>query len=217
MTAYIVQISQGEATRGSIQYESIFGVGIVAVPGHAHDQHRRAPPRAALPDGVRVTSHASDRVAPRPLAKKRIRPADALFHAAILGAVVAALGVLVWLFGSVLVAGLPGLDWDFMTNPTSTSAERAGFNSAIRGSLVLMLITVMVAVPIGFAGALYLEKFASLSRVQLQAGADVRSKRVRELRARGVTGFRACVGPAGRDARAVVGSDRPAGQPPASR
>jgi phosphate transport system permease protein len=29
ITAYIVQVSQGEATRGSIQYESIFGVGIV--------------------------------------------------------------------------------------------------------------------------------------------------------------------------------------------
>ena len=29
ITAYIVQISQGEATRGSIQYESIFAVGIV--------------------------------------------------------------------------------------------------------------------------------------------------------------------------------------------
>lgn len=29
VTAYIVQISQGEATRGSLQYESIFAVGIV--------------------------------------------------------------------------------------------------------------------------------------------------------------------------------------------
>jgi phosphate transport system permease protein len=29
ITAYIVQVSQGEATRGSIQYESIFAVGIV--------------------------------------------------------------------------------------------------------------------------------------------------------------------------------------------
>ncbi len=137
-----------------------------------------------------MTSQAADRVAPRPLAKKRIRPADALFHAAILGAVACALGVLVWLFGSVLIAGLPGLDWDFITSPTSTSAERAGFNSAIRGSLVLMMITVTVAVPVGFAGALYLEKFAALSRVQLQAAADARRKRVRELRVREITGLR---------------------------
>ena len=135
-----------------------------------------------------MTSHVAERAAPRPLAKKRIRPLDALFHAAVLGAVVGALGVLVWLFGSVLVAGLAGLDWDFITSPTSTNAERAGFNSAMRGSLVLMLITVTVAVPVGFAGALYLEKFASLSRVQLQAAADAHGKRVRDLRARGVTG-----------------------------
>jgi phosphate transport system permease protein len=135
-----------------------------------------------------VTSHVGERAAPRPLAKKRIRPLDALFHAAVLGAVVGALGVPVWLFGSVLVAGLAGLDWDFITSPTSTNAERAGFNSAMRGSLVLMLITVTVAVPVGFAGALYLEKFASLSRVQLQAVPDAHGKRVRDLRARGATG-----------------------------
>ena len=47
-----------------------------------------------------------------------------------------------------------------------THVVRRG-NSAIRGSLVLMMITVTVAVPVGFAGALYLEKFASLSRVSL--------------------------------------------------
>ncbi len=29
ITAYIVQVSQGEATRGSVQYESIFAVGIL--------------------------------------------------------------------------------------------------------------------------------------------------------------------------------------------
>ena len=29
ITAYIVQISQGEATRGSIEYQSIFAVGIL--------------------------------------------------------------------------------------------------------------------------------------------------------------------------------------------
>jgi phosphate transport system permease protein len=29
ITAYIVQVSKGEATRGSLQYESIFAVGLL--------------------------------------------------------------------------------------------------------------------------------------------------------------------------------------------
>ena len=40
ITAYIVQVSQGEATRGSVQYESIFAVGHPAVRGHADHQPR---------------------------------------------------------------------------------------------------------------------------------------------------------------------------------
>jgi phosphate transport system permease protein len=132
---------------------------------------------------------AADRPAIQPLRRKRIRWADALFHGAVLGAVVTALGILAWLLGSILVAGLAGLDWDFLTSPTSTDADRAGFYSAIRGSLVLMLITILVAIPVGYAGALYLEKFAALSRIQLEAGAALREKRVRALEARGVGGF----------------------------
>ncbi len=133
---------------------------------------------------------ATDVSAPRPLRKKHVRPADALFHLGVLGAVVAALGILVWLLGSILVAGISGVDWAFLTSPTSTNAERAGFYSAIRGSFILMVITIAVAVPVGFAGALYLEKFAPLSRSQLQAAADLRRRRARDLAASGVGGSR---------------------------
>lgn len=119
----------------------------------------------------------------RPLRTKRPRPADTLFHIAALGAVLITLGALIWLLGSILASGLSGLDWSFLTDPVSTSAQRAGFNSAIRGSLVLMMIVVVVAIPIGFAAAIYLEKFASLSRGQLEGNAYARRRRLREMEA----------------------------------
>jgi phosphate transport system permease protein len=125
--------------------------------------------------------------APRPLAKKRVRPWDAVFHAGVLGAVLIALGVLAWLLISILIQGLPALDWDFLTNPTSTFPERAGFNSSIRVTFVMMLITFAIAVPIGFSAALYLEKFASLSREQLLSSARARERRLRDLRAGGAS------------------------------
>ena len=68
-----------------------------------------------------------------------------------LAAIGIALGALVWLTASVLVKGLPALDLDFLTKKASSSAARAGFNSALIGSLVLMMITV---IPLGtLAGA----------------------------------------------------------------
>jgi phosphate transport system permease protein len=128
---------------------------------------------------------AADRPAVRPLAKKRGRPGDAIFHALLLLAIGLALGALAWLFTTILVNGLPQLDWAFLTDKTSTNPERAGFASALRGSLVLMLITICVALPVGFAGAVYLEKFAALSRDQLLGVARRRERLVTDRAASG--------------------------------
>ena len=92
----------------------------------------------------------------RPLARKRRRPADIAFHAGVLGAVVVTLGVLAWLLVSILIAGASTLDWSFLTNKTSTNPAKAGFASALRGSVALMAITAAVAIPIGFAAAVHL-------------------------------------------------------------
>lgn len=130
----------------------------------------------------------TDRAEVRPLRTKRIRPADTLFHAAALGAVIIALSVLAWLIVSILESGLGTLTWQFLTDPVSSRAQRAGFNSALRGSLVLMLITFAVAIPIGFAAATYLEKFAATSREQLLSTAYARQRRLREVEAAGLDG-----------------------------
>ena len=128
--------------------------------------------------------------APRPLAKKRVRPADALFFGGVLGAVLISLGLLGWLLVSILIQGLPRLDWQFLTEPTSTNPDLAGFNSSIRVTFVLMVITFAIAIPIGFAAALYLEKFAAISREQLLSAANARDRRLRDLRARNAPGAR---------------------------
>lgn len=122
---------------------------------------------------------------PRPLRRKRLRPADALFFGGVLLALLIALGFLAWLMVSILLKGLPALDWDFLTEKTSSNPEKAGFNSSIRVTFVLMLITFAIAIPIGFAAALYLEKFASTSRAQLLSVARGRERRLNDLRARG--------------------------------
>lgn len=139
----------------------------------------------------------------RPLRTKRPRPADALFHAGLVAAIGLTLGALAWLLGSILASGLDGLDWAFITDPVRTNPELAGFNSALRGSLVLMMITFAVAIPIGFAAAIYLEKFASLSRDQLEGQTNARRRRLSEMEAAGATGGRVAAMRAGIAASAV--------------
>ncbi|HWH14195.1 MAG TPA: PstA family ABC transporter permease [Miltoncostaeaceae bacterium] len=134
---------------------------------------------AELP--VAATAH-------RPLAKKRGRPGDAVFHGLLLTALGIALAALAWLFISILSNGLGNLSWDFITSRPSSNPARAGFISALKGTLVLMFYTVLVAIPVGFAAALYLEKFASRTRDDLEAKLRRRERRIAERRAAGAGG-----------------------------
>lgn len=131
----------------------------------------------------------------RPLRRRRLRPADALFHAGVLAAVLIALGVLAWLLVSIVVSGMPAFGMDFITGRVSANPERAGFVNAIRGTVVLMAITAAVALPIGFAAAVYLEKFANTSRDQLLGLALRRRRALAERDAAGeITGLRRSLG-----------------------
>jgi phosphate transport system permease protein len=57
------------------------------------------------------------------------------------------------------------LSWDFVTSEATATPETAGVKTAILGSLWLVLITVLFAVPVGVGAALYLEEFARPSRL----------------------------------------------------
>jgi phosphate transport system permease protein len=57
------------------------------------------------------------------------------------------------------------LSRDFLTQPQSSIPEQAGVRTAILGSLWVVLITILVAVPIGIGTAIYLEEYASHSRL----------------------------------------------------
>jgi phosphate transport system permease protein len=56
--------------------------------------------------------------------------------------------------------GLSRIDWQFLTSFPSPSAARAGVKPAWVGSLLLMLVTISLAVPLGVAAGVYLEEYA---------------------------------------------------------
>jgi phosphate transport system permease protein len=55
------------------------------------------------------------------------------------------------------------LNWDFITSPQSSDPLYAGIRTAILGSLWLMGVAILFALPIGTGAAIYLEEFAGKS------------------------------------------------------
>ena len=58
------------------------------------------------------------------------------------------------------IDGLGRIDWQFLTSFPSRHAARAGILSAIVGSVLVMVVTILTAVPLGVAAAIYLEEYA---------------------------------------------------------
>jgi phosphate transport system permease protein len=80
------------------------------------------------------------------------------------GAVVASIGCLFFLLVSMLSAGLGGIDAGFLTGADATEAGRVGIGAALRGSLMVLGVTLALALPVGVLAALYLEEFAPRRR-----------------------------------------------------
>ncbi|MEK6550444.1 MAG: phosphate ABC transporter permease PstA [Pseudomonadota bacterium] len=85
---------------------------------------------------------------------------DRLF--ALLGLCAMILGVLTLtvLFADLLIDGAHRIGVDFFTSFPSRKPESAGILSAFVGTCLVMLVTVVTAVPLGVAAAVYLEEYA---------------------------------------------------------
>ena len=70
------------------------------------------------------------------------------------------LGLLALLFVDLVRDGAERFGWDFLTQFPSRKAERAGILSAWVGTSMIMLVTALVALPVGVAAAIYLEEYA---------------------------------------------------------
>lgn len=81
---------------------------------------------------------------------------------AVLGLLSLMVGVLTFtvLFLDMAIQGVPRLSLDFFTNFPSRRAENAGILSAWVGTILVMLVTALAAVPLGVAAGVYLEEYA---------------------------------------------------------
>ena len=85
---------------------------------------------------------------------------DKLFVVVGLLILLSCLGLLALLFLDLVRDGASRFGWDFLTQFPSRKAERAGILSAWVGTTMIMFVTMVVALPVGVAAAIYLEEYA---------------------------------------------------------
>lgn len=89
----------------------------------------------------------------------RGRLSDLVLHGLGLGATLLGLLVLAILLADILRDGLGRLSWDFLTGLPSRRAENAGIFPALAGTVWVIAVTTLLAVPIGIGAAVYLEEY----------------------------------------------------------
>jgi phosphate transport system permease protein len=96
---------------------------------------------------------------------RRRRLGDQLLQASGLFVMVIALGALAALLFDVFVDGAGRLSWQFLTSLPSRRASQAGLATALVGSVYVILLTAVIAVPIGIGAAIYLEEYGKRGRM----------------------------------------------------
>ena len=73
--------------------------------------------------------------------------------------------ILIILLYNIIKVGYSRVNWEFLTSLPSRKPENAGIYTAIIGTLDLMLLTIIFAIPVGVGAGLYLEEYAHKSRL----------------------------------------------------
>ena len=67
--------------------------------------------------------------------------------------------------GNILIDGIMRIDWEFVMNLPSRKAEKSGIYTALMGSIWVLLLTTIIALPVGIAAAIYLEEYSKKNKL----------------------------------------------------
>lgn len=94
------------------------------------------------------------------LTAKRARPADALAYGTIYLCAFFSVALLAVLLGYVLVRGIGVINWQFLTTVTSVLKGTVGIAGNLLNTLLIVLLTMLIATPLGVGAAVYLNEYA---------------------------------------------------------
>lgn len=112
------------------------------------------------------------------LSKTGIHWRSVVFQGFLALALLFSLAVLVVLLVDVLVRGMPvfaARGADFMSSPLASRPEQAGVVQGIQGSILIVLIVALTALPVGIMTAIYLEEYAPDNRLTRLISVNIRN------------------------------------------
>jgi len=111
--------------------------------------------QAARPDGFRRRERAA--------ARNRLTEKAAFGFLGLMMFLVIA--PILWLFGFIILHGIRQISWDFLTKAPNAIDATGGIFPALLGTFYLMIGTIVIALPLGIAGAIYLTEYAGKSKL----------------------------------------------------
>lgn len=86
--------------------------------------------------------------------------AEKIFSWCCLLACIVPLLILAWLLGDTAIIGIKRINWNFLSGFPSRFAHEAGILPSLVGTLFLMLLVALIAIPLGVLSAIYLEEYS---------------------------------------------------------
>ncbi len=96
---------------------------------------------------------------------RKVRISDQILKGLIYLAAAIAIAILVGIMGYVFVRGLPQVNWQFLSTVQSSIKGTFGILGNIINTLYIIVITLVIAVPVGVGSAIYLNEYAKPGRL----------------------------------------------------
>ena len=97
--------------------------------------------------------------------KKKTRLSDDIMYVLIYLSASVSVILLIGILGYVFVRGFKEVNWSFLTSVTSTLKGTTGIAGNILNTVYIILLTLLVAAPIGIGSAIYLNEYAKPGRI----------------------------------------------------
>lgn len=94
------------------------------------------------------------------MAKKRFRRGDILLNILIICSAAVSILLLLTIIVFVVVKGIGSVNWSFLTSVTSVRKGTVGIAGNIVNTLLIIVLTMIVAIPVGVGAAIYLNEYA---------------------------------------------------------
>lgn len=99
------------------------------------------------------------------LYQKKVRPLDVLVHGAIYFCASLSIILLIGIVGYVGYRGISSVSWEFLTSVPSAIKGTAGIAGNIINTLYIIILTLLIAIPLGVGSAIFLNEYAKPGRL----------------------------------------------------